>query len=103
MESNLSEYLNALETMNNIQDTHTVLPLVPTSLLSPHTSDYHPQTASKMIKETIVQHLSHIPYQSILQSYFHAEGLQSEFDYLIAQIYAAQLWDKYFSLDPLNQ
>ena len=94
--------IRTLSGIAKLQSDLTVIPLASTRSLTENISDY-PESGSSELKKVLTQNLQYLPAVNIFgHSHFINYG-GSYYSYLLAKIYAAQIWFRLFADDPLNK
>jgi hypothetical protein len=93
--------LRSLDGIAKLQADLTLLPLASTNSLKENIYDF-PKTGSSSIKQLLVENLTMLPTVNLFShSHFINYG-GSYYSYLLAKMYAAQIWHRMFAADPLN-
>jgi len=100
--SDVDVVLRTLDGISKLQTDFTVIPLATSSVLQENTFDF-PDSGSSEIKQMLLQNLQQLPAVNIFShSHFTNYG-GSYYSYLLAKIFAAQIWFRVFANDPINK
>jgi Zn-dependent oligopeptidase len=93
-------FLKSLEEVCKIQQEFTDLPLGKVEELKQNLSQ---SSSSLALKQLICQNLQFMPSMSLLNHGHFVNYGASYYSYMLARLYAAQIWYKLFEKDPLSR